>query len=295
MLNSRDKKTRVIVAGAGSIVAGTLVPYLLDRGYHLYLLGRERRWPFHAEIDYIPCDLQAGNEAVVEQLRAEKTSFIFIHLAPIWLLPDFLQKLRSRKVPLSRVVAFSSTSCLAKRYSKDIEERRLADRLAGGEEKMKSLCADCIPWTIFRPTLIYDGRRDKNISFISSFIQRFSFFPVAGAASGLRQPVHADDLAAATLAVLDNQRTFNTAYNLGGGETLTYRKMVSRIFQSLGKPERIISLPPIVFSSLVRLARVVKPRLGVSPAMVERMNEDLSYDFRAAERDFDYRPRGFLC
>jgi len=71
--------------------------------------------------------------------------------------------------------------------------------------------------------------------------------------------------------------------------------MVSSIFQSLGKRERIISLPPVLFLSLVRLVRLFRPRLGVSPAMVQRMNEDLSIDFQPAVRDFAYQPRRFKC
>lgn len=261
------------------------------------MLGRHRRYEDEARITFLPVDLERQEErcVVIKHLATETEPLVFIHLAPIWLLPDFLQESLAAGVVLSRLVAFSSSSRVVKQRSSDPEERNLASRLAAGEDRVKTLCADHLPWTIFRPTLIYDGRRDKNIAFIRSFIRRFGFFPVAAPAGGRRQPVHADDLAAAVMAVLDNPQTYNTIYNLVGGETLTYRQMVSRIFAGLGKKERIIALPPALFLSLVWFARLCRPRLGVSPAMVRRMNEDLSFDCRAAARDFAYQPRGFWC
>lgn len=292
-----DNKPNIIITGPGSLVAHSLIPQLLEYSSALFLLGRQPRYVNNSNITHLSADLDHKTErlAAAKLLAMEKNSFIFIHLAPIWLLPNLLQELLAAGVPLSRLVAFSSTSRLVKQHSNDLEERKLATRLAAGEDKIIALCADRLPWTIFRPTLIYDGRRDKNISFIRSFIRRFGFFPVAGPASGLRQPVHVDDLAAAVMAVLDNRQTYNATYNLGGGETMTYRYMVSRIFQGLGKRERIISLPPALFLSLVQFVRLFRPRLGVSPAMVQRMNEDLSFDFQAAVRDFAYQPRGFRC
>jgi nucleoside-diphosphate-sugar epimerase len=292
-----NSKPKIIVTGSGSLVAHSLIPQLLESSFTLLLPGRRRCYADVANITCLQVDLdnKAERLAAVKLLATETKPFVFIHLAPIWLLPNFLQELLAAGVLLSRLMAFSSTSRLVKLNSEVVEERNLAVRLAEGENKLITFCADKIPWTIFRPTLIYDGRRDKNIAFIRSFIRRFGFFPVAGPATGLRQPVHADDLAAAVMAVLDNRQTYNTIYNLGGGETLTYRKMVSVIFQSLGKRERIISLPPVLFLSLVRLVRLFRPRLGVSPAMVQRMNDDLSFDFQPAVRDFAYQPRRFKC
>lgn len=292
-----NNKPKIIITGSGSLVAHFLIPRLLKSSFSLFVLGRHCRYEDEAQITFLPVDLDRKDErfAVIKHLATETEPLVFIHLAPIWLLPNFLQELLAAGVLLSRLVAFSSSSRVVKQHSSDLEERNLARRLAEGEDRVKILCADHLPWTIFRPTLIYDGRRDKNIAFIRSFIRRFGFFPVAAPASGRRQPVHADDVAAAVMAVLANRQTYNTIYNLVGGETLTYRQMVSRIFAGLGKKERIIALPPALFLSFVRLVRLFRPRLGVSPAMVRRMNEDLSFDFRAAARDFAYQPRGFWC
>jgi nucleoside-diphosphate-sugar epimerase len=297
MTSFMGQKPKIVLTGANSLVARYLVPELLENSSPLILLGRHCRHPKQSTPVFLRLDLEQPAERVMaaKKLVREDQPITFIHLAPVWLLPDFLQELLSAGVFLSRLIAFSSTSLLVKQYSQDSAERKLAACLSTGEEKVKALCGDRIPWTIFRPTLTYDGRHDKNVAFIRSFICRFGFFPVAGSAAGLRQPVHAADLAAAVMAVLDNQRTHNRTYNLGGGETLTYRQMVARIFQGLEKREKIISLPPGLFILLIKLLSFCRPHFGVSPAMVRRMNEDLSFDFKAAARDFFYQPGKFRC
>jgi nucleoside-diphosphate-sugar epimerase len=56
--------------------------------------------------------------------------------------------------------------------------------------------------TLLRPTLIYGCGLDQNISRLARIIRLCRCMLVAGQARGLRQPVHADDLAALAVAAL---------------------------------------------------------------------------------------------
>ena len=80
--------------------------------------------------------------------------------------------------------------------------------------------------TILRPSLIYGFGRDQNVSKIAQTIRRFRCMLIVGKGSGLRQPVHADDLVSAALSVIDKPETYGKSYNVVGGETLSYRLMV---------------------------------------------------------------------
>jgi nucleoside-diphosphate-sugar epimerase len=215
-----------------------------------------------------------------------------VHAAPIWLLPPALPALAD--LGLRRLVAFSSTSRFTKSRSACRRERDLARRLAEGEEGVKSTArARGIAWTILRPTLIYGGGRDRNVSAIAGVVRFLGFVPVAGAAVGARQPVHADDLARAVLAVLENAATFGKSYDLPGGETLTYAEMVGRVARAIGRNPRLVCLPPAALRAAIGIARLL-PGLGyLSPRMADRMNEDLRFDAGPACRDFGYAPRGF--
>jgi nucleoside-diphosphate-sugar epimerase len=279
---------KVVVTGATSMIGHFLLDTLLARGYEVHAVSRAssdspttgaRRLIWHqADIDH-PSQALAGIDA-----------WALIHLAPLWLLPPLLNSL-----DLVRVVGFGSTSVFSKANSANAKERQLAARFAEVEAVIERICIEKkMGWTLFRPTLVYDGVRDRNVTLIARFIKRYGFFPLLGKASGLRQPVHADDLAFACLQALDEPATIDKTYNLSGGETLSYREMVERIFRSLGKAVRFLPVPEWIFSGAMRTIALLPGKENVTPEMALRMNMDLCFDHSDAVRDFGFSPRAFL-
>lgn len=217
----------------------------------------------------------------------------WICVAPVWVLPKYFALLESHGV--RRVVALSSTSRFTKDTSTDTHEQAIAQQLVDAEDSLQAWAQSRgVEWVVLRPTLIYDQGRDKNISEITRFIRRFGFFPVFGAAQGKRQPIHAEDVAAACLAALRSPKAANRAYNISGGETLSYRNMVGRIFAMLGVPQRLLTVPLWAFSMAVALLRQVPRYRAWSSAMAERMNRDMVFDHSEATRDFGFTPRKFV-
>jgi nucleoside-diphosphate-sugar epimerase len=215
---------------------------------------------------------------------------IALSLSPIWLLPKALPALAAAGV--RRIVAFSSTSGVTKANSPSAEERAVAARLTDGEAETARFCeAHGIAWTVLRPTLIYSEGEDANISRLAALIRRFGVLPLSGFGGGLRQPVHAADLAQAALTVIDREQTFNRAYDLPGGETLTYRVMAERVFEGLGRTPRIFAVPPPLWRFGLNLMGSRLP--GATTAMGARMGEDLAFDPAPARRDFNWSPRAF--
>jgi len=214
-------------------------------------------------------------------------------VAPIWVLPDYFTLLEVHGV--RRVVVLSSTSRFTKVDSGDIGENVVAARLIEGEAQAQAWAETRdIEWVILRPTLIYGFGRDKNVSEIVRFIRRFGFFPVLGKATGLRQPIHAKDVAAACVSALQAPAAANRAYNISGGETLTYRDMVARVFAALGRNPRLLTVPLWAFRLAVSVLRCLPRYRQWSAAMAERMNRDLVFDHVDAVRDLGFKPRGFV-
>jgi nucleoside-diphosphate-sugar epimerase len=103
--------------------------------------------------------------------------------------------------------------------------------------------------------------------------------------------VHADDLAGAAIAAAGRVAAHNKAYDLPGGETLTYRQMAERVFEGLGRRPAIVSAPEALWKLAFALARPLLP--GATAQMGARMSEDLAFDGAPAARDFGWKPRGF--
>lgn len=275
----------VLVTGATSQVGVFLLPRLANQGFTVHALSRAPRCDQNPGVIWHTVDIEEGDLPSVEVACA-------IHLAPLPLLPSLLPLLAPNG--LQRVIGFGSTSRFSKQNSADLDERTFAFKLAKAEREIASFCEPLgIPWTVFRPTLIYGCGMDKNITVIANFIRRFGFFPLIGETKGLRQPVHAEDLASACLSVLENPATFNRCYDLSGGETVSYREMVVRIFEGLGKPPRFLHVPLPVLQTLMMMASLLPRYHYLSGEMARRINEDLCFDHAEASRDFGYAPRGF--
>lgn len=275
-------KTPVLVLGATSLIGRHLMARLKTEGLDPIAFSRR---PPSGDACWIGGDLQDADLA--ERLPVAGTVF---SLSPIWLLPPALPALKARG--MARLVAFSSTSRFTKTDSPIATERAVAAALADAEQAVEAWCAaNGVAWTILRPTLIYDEGHDENVSRIARLVRRFHVMPLSGAGEGLRQPVHAEDLAAGAMAAAHAPAATNRAYNLVGGETVSYRVMVDRVFEGLGKTPRSLPMPTWLFGLIMRLAKPFYP--GATTAMGTRMGQDLTFDSSDAARDFGWSPRRF--
>lgn len=277
----------IFLTGASSTIGTLLLPMLSQKGTLVSALGR-RPIPSFSGGFWRYLDL-SDTTAEIEGFQAES----LIHTAALWLLPDWLEKFHACGV--RRLIAFSSTSRFTKHASVSSYELDVVDKLIAAENQVAAECERLgIAWTIFRPTMIYGGDGgDRNVADIARLIRRLGFFPLFGTGGGLRQPVNARDLAIACVQSLDEAATYNKAYNLSGGETLTYVDMVRRIFVTLGRRPIFVRIPFAAFRAAVSLARL-HPRLAhLTPDMALRMEADLVFEHGEASRDFGYAPGKF--
>jgi nucleoside-diphosphate-sugar epimerase len=272
-----------LVLGATSLVGRFLIKRLVDTSVKVLAASRRPQAPTPG-ITWIVGDLTGLD------LRFDEATQLAFSVSPIWLLPRVLPNLKALGV--GRLVAFSSTSRFTKERSPVADERAVAELLAIGEAETRSFCEEhAIAWTILRPTLIYAEGQDRSITRLANLIRRFGVLPLAGDGAGKRQPVHADDLAVGALAAAGSPAAENRAYDVPGGETLSYRLMVERIFQGLGRSPRVVSVPPVLWRLALTLTSPLLP--GITTAMGSRMAEDLIFDPAPAERDFSWEPRDF--
>lgn len=276
------------VLGATSPVGNCLLPLLVEAGFQVNAFSRNVGGTSRSAIKWsqLPLSPTAGKntpEGIAD----------WICIAPIWVLPDYLPMLQ--RFGVRRLIALSSTSRFTKEDSSAQEEQSVAQRLSDAESSVRAWAvSQGVEWVILRPTLIYGLGADKNISEIARVIQKFGIFPILGKARGMRQPIHVADVALACLASLTSSLTTNRAYNLSGGETLTYREMVKRVFALLGHPPILLPVPLPLFKIAISVLRLIPKYRNWTSAMAERMNSDLVFDHRDASRDFGFAPRQFV-
>jgi len=285
-----DNQRTVIVSGARTAIGQFLIPRLIQSGYRVIALSRQTS-PAHdahpPNIFWLKADLE--DAASIQTLP---TAGFLISLSPLWMLSPQIKTIATLGV--KQIVAFSSTSVLSKAQSPSEYERDIAARLAKSENELAAQCErHSMCWTLFRPTLIYGLTTDQNVSLIKKIISAVGVFPLLGAASGLRQPVHAEDLAQACVAALNNPNALHKTYSLSGGETLSYRNMVERIFMQLNRKPRFLQIPLGVFGGAMRVLSLLPRYKSFNATMAQRMNEDLVFSHEEAKKDLGYTPRQF--
>lgn len=282
-----DEWVHTGLLGANSLVGECVIPRLSQDGRHTVALSRHPPdGKAEAGVTWIRLPVSLPTSPEVSSIDD------WLCVAPIWVLPQYFRIIEA--CGARRVVALSSTSLFVKNDSSDHGEQDMARRLAEGERALRAWAeALGVEWVILRPTLIYGCGRDKNLTEIVRFVRRWGFFPMMGPAEGLRQPVHAEDVATACVSALTMPAAANRTYNLSGGETLPYREMVCRVFATLGKLPHLVTIPRWLFRLGVTALRLLPRYRHWTVEMAERMNRDLVFDHAEAARDLGFSPRPF--
>ena len=278
------KGPQVLLTGASSQIGVFVLPRLVAAGFRVIAVSRKGKpeaFPRFEQVEW----LNAG-----EAIEAAGSCRYLLSAGPLRLARSMLQACRK----IEKAVVFSSSSVDTKQASGSPAEREQMRSMLADEAELRSISEERgLKLLIFRPTLIYGCGLDTNISRLAGWISRFGFMPVNGAAQGLRQPVHADDLAKVSLAALLSNADMPDVLYLPGGETLSYSQMVSRIFVALGKPVRLLRLPQWLFVSLIKVANILKITGEANSEMVRRQRLDLVFDDRQARQLLGYDPRPF--
>ncbi len=272
-----------LVWGGTGQIGQAVIPRLLAAGWQVTAFSRQVR---------------ANPAAGLRWLRGEYADTrwttpvdCLLSLGP---LDGFAQWYAANPMPCPRVIAFGSTSAQTKQASSDPHEQDLVRRLQSAEQLVfETAQTRQAAATLLRPTLVYGAGRDQTLSRVAALATRTGVFVLPRGASGLRQPVHVDDLADATLAAMDSPASAGRSYALPGGETLAYREMVARTLACLQPAARLLEVPAPLFGAAVRLARSAGRLQGLNEAAITRMREDLVFAADDARRDLGYAPRPF--
>ena len=272
----------VLVTGASSQLGVFALPRLQAAGFRVLALSR-RAPPSAIEVsEYVRW--QNPGPMLDEGASAQH----LLSCGPL----DLAIALVTSQAGLKRVVAFSTSSILTKADSANPAESKHMAEIREQELRLKALCDDRgISLVLLRPTLIYGCGLDHNISTLARFGQRFGFIPLAGAARGLRQPVHADDLAAVAVHALSIDHATGLESVACGGSTLSYRQMTEEIAAACGAGVR--TLPPWLLAAAVRAASLLPAFNAINAEMVRRQSHDMVFDDTALREALNYKPRPF--
>ncbi|QBE67858.1 hypothetical protein SynWH8101_0246 [Synechococcus sp. WH 8101] len=222
------------------------------------------------------------------ELNAPK---IWISFSPIWIFAPFLNSIAANSPELlsglGGLIACSSSSVITKRFSFNGFDRNLVSSLIKAEDELINTSFRLsFPCKVVRPSLIY-GRvgeyGDSNLTILLHQLRRFPLIPLPSI-TGLRQPIHASQLAAVFLRFAEQlndydwDSSFSARISIGGDCTLTYFAMLRalQMAQPSGDPARrchLLSIPNRLFFLLAAPLLIISPKYYEA---VLRMGANLS-------------------
>ena len=133
------------------------------------------------------------------------------------------------------------------------------------------------PITVVRASLVV-GPGSSAISFLADVARRAPVIPIPKWGQTQRQPIAVKDLIRAILYCLDDQKTFNSSFDVGGPDLLTTTEIVHHIARCCHRerPIRLFAwLPGRIFSLLLR---VLSP--STHPGLINLFIEGIRYDMK---------------
>lgn len=274
----------VLVTGASSQIGVFLLPRLLESGFRVRAFSRAVTGELEAPGDRLQWVSPDSGPEKSPDARG------LVSAGPL----EVALRLIDRSPALRNAIVFTTTSILSKQQSPDAAERALMEQLLGQELELKNLCrARSISLVLIRPTLIYGCGLDRNISRLLRLGERFGLIPLSSRADGMRQPVHADDLAALAVAALQAETGALLEGPACGGETLAYREMVARVAACGQRRIRLLGLAPSVLATGIKVISALGLDEGINPQMVYRQSVNLVFDDGRFRDMLDYAPRSF--
>lgn len=278
----------ILVTGATSQVGIVLVGKLLEKGYKVRCFVRKT-----SNIDVLERDGVEFSYGDIEDLQSLRVAAqgvdSIVHIAGIWRIKVLLEACRQEKFK-GRLIFIGSTSRFKKLDSIDLKEKQLALKMSQAEEVIAESRMD---YVILRPTMLYGLDSDKNILQIIKFMKRFRFYPLIGSGLAYKQPVYVGDVADAIVSCLSNKEVARKDYIIAGAAPIKHREMLKAIRRNLKFRTFILRIPIFAAYIAVFVYKILKPASYINYAMVKRVNEDISYDIRPAQKDFHYNPVDF--
>ena len=149
--------------------------------------------------------------------------------------------------------------------------------------------ASPIPWTIFRPSIIY-GRSDRLVNMLAAMVRRYPMVPVIGSGQQRLQPVPVEQVAEAFARAVQLETTVKQTYEVGGANAVTMVQLVDLIGAALGRPRvRKAHVPIGLVRPVTRLMHHL-PGFPLTPDQLVMLEEDNVCDPRSFHSAFGLPP-----
>ncbi len=131
-----------------------------------------------------------------------------------------------------------------------------------------------ITYTIFRPSIIF-GKEDKSINMFANITKRFPVVLIPKV-KGKFQPIYVEDIVKCVIKSLNNKKTNNKIFEIGGPENLKLEEIFKKIANNLKLKRIFIKIPYQMILSFVSIFEPFFQNFPITRDQLKMLNHDIT-------------------
>lgn len=287
---------RILVTGATGYIGGRLVPQLLDAGYQVRVMTRNRRhlagrsWAGRVEV----CEADVMDEPQLQSaLAGVNVAYYLIHSMDG--KADFHQRDLQAARNFSQVAEVCQLDRIVYLGGLGDESDDLSVHLRSRQAVGDTLRSGQVPVTEFRAAMVI-GSGSASFEMVRYLTERLPMMVAPRWLFTRTQPIAIDDVLDYLVAAIDTSESAGEVVEIGGRDILSYRDMIlgyAHVRQMQRLIIRVPVLTPRLSSYWVHMMTPIS--FGIIRPLVDGLrNEMILRDDRARQLFPEIEPRSFL-
>jgi len=284
-----------LVTGAAGVMGARLTARLQKAGWKVRALVLPFD-PLRSRIERLGCEVREGDIGDPSTLRGlcDGVDLVY-HLAAVIIShdPSVFQRVNrdgtahivaeAQRGRVGHFVYVSSASVTYPRRTRYAESKLEAEQLVKGAG---------LPYTIVRPTLVYEQGGGQEIMMFLDYLKRFPIVPFIGSGAARKRPVWSEDVVDGLERLAGAVVAHGKTYNFSGGEAISMRELAELLLKYHDRPRPILPLPVWACRAVAASLGVVMKKPPLTSSAIAGIVNDADLDPSQAMQDLGYAPLG---
>ncbi|HEY3254312.1 MAG TPA: NAD-dependent epimerase/dehydratase family protein, partial [Polyangiaceae bacterium] len=287
-----------LITGAAGVMGARLTARLRKAGWAVRALVMPGD-PLRSRVERLGCEVREGDVGDPSTLRGvcDGVDLVY-HLAAVIIShdPSVFQRVNrdgtanvvaeAQRSAVGHFVYVSSASVTYPRRTRYAESKLEAERIVASAG---------LPYTIVRPTLVYDQGGGQELMMFLAYLKRFPVVPFIGSGAALKRPVWSEDVVDGLERLAGAAIAHGKIYNLSGGEAISMRdlaELLLRYHDRHDRPRRFVHLPVWACRAAAAALAVTMNKPPLTSSAIAGIVNDANLDPSEAMRDLGYAPLG---
>jgi uncharacterized protein YbjT (DUF2867 family) len=232
--------TRILVTGATGFIGGLLARRLLEDGFEVRCLVRDRDSEAARELDDLGCEIVVADltrpTGVAEALEGVQAAYFLVHMIDD--SEDYPAIERAAAGRFGRLARAAGVERII--YLGGLGDEETSKHLSARHETARALADEGPPLTYFRAAMVI-GPGSESYELLRGIVERLAVLPVPDWLHTKTQPIGSADVVDYLREALDVPESAGREIEIGGPEVVSHLELVNEMARALGRrpPRRI--------------------------------------------------------